>query len=564
MINKHPPKIFFLQLLCFIIILTISFSQVVDPTEKDSIIKSALQNGYNLSNPNDDFFLDICNHFTYSEKDVTLEYRQKYFYFPNNSVSLTNFQNPKRNNTLSCFTSYLDIKYVLINIAILIEFPLFIYQLTVLLVAIYINPENIFLIEPENQVKKNIKVKKNKNAKEFVEETNNNDNNNENNNEATFTALPINELNDTEKDIKKKDSGKYLKSNPKLISESNDEEDLEKHIKKEIVESKEKFDKQKEEINDYITFGLNQENNQNFMKAQEEMNKIQIKKQSKEEKLKDSEKVFNAINEERTEEDNNSDIIRRESNDIKLKQSENIIYSREEYFYLEVIPERALDRRSLFEIYLDLLNQCQFIFKFFCISFNIYEDRKLQVLYYTFKINLHIFFNIILTTNYVINKIFDNNNRFKDDISRSLFSCILTYFFGIFIYDLTNIKRTLIKRRKKIRTINFRGYNKRIFKEFKDSGKALCLDFFINKLKILLFLLILFSLFIMIYSFGFCIIYRYTQLNVLKCVIYSCIISQSAPFVLCWIPSFLRRMFIKKKKEYLLTITQLIESLFIP
>ena len=164
----------------------------------------------------------------------------------------------------------------------------------------------------------------------------------------------------------------------------------------------------------------------------------------------------------------------------------------------------------------------------------------------------------------VINKIFDNNNRFKDDISRSLFSSILTYFFGIFIYDLTNIKRTLIKRRKKIRTRNFRGYNKRIFKEFKDSGKALCLDFFINKLKILLFLLILFSLFIMIYSFGFCIIYRYTQLNVLKCVIYSCIISQSAPFVLCWIPSFLRRMFIKKKKEYLLTITQLIESLFIP
>jgi len=164
-------------------------------------------------------------------------------------------------------------------------------------------------------------VKKNKNAKEFVEETNNNDNNNnENNNEATFTALPINELNDTEKNLKKKDNGEYLKANPKLISESNDEEDLEKHIKKEIVESKEKFDKQKEEINDYITFGLNQENNQNFMKAQEEMNKIQIKKQSKEEKLKDSEKVFNAINEERTEEDNNSDIIRRESNDIKLKQ----------------------------------------------------------------------------------------------------------------------------------------------------------------------------------------------------------------------------------------------------
>ena len=553
MINKNFPKIFSLQFLYFLIILTSSFSQDIESSEKESIIKSALQNGYNLSNSNDDFFLDLCIHFTYSEKDVTLEYRQKYFYFPNNSDSLTNFTNPKRNNTLSCFSSYLDIKYVLINIAILIQFPLFIYQLTALLVALYINPENIFLKEPEKQVKKNLKGNKYKNATQFVEENKNN----ENNNESNTAALPKDELGDTEKNLQKKDSGEYLETNAKIISELDDKE------------SKEDADKKNEEIinenKDYITFGLDIINNKNFNKAQEEMNKIPIKHQSEEEKFKDAQKIFEAINEERTDGDNNTNganIIRRESNEIKFKESENIVYSREEFFYLEFAPERALDKRSLFEIYLDLLNQCQIFFKFFCISYNIYEDRKLQVLYYTFKINLHIFLNTILTTNNVINKIFDNKNRFKDDISRSLFSCILTYFFGIFIYDLTNIKRTLIKRRKKI--INFRSYNKRIFKEFKDSGKALCLDFFINKLKILLFLLILFSSFMMIYSFGFCIIYKYTQLNILKCVIYSCIISQSSPFVLCWIPSFLRRMFIKKKKEYLLTITQLVESLFIP
>ena len=560
MINKHPPKIFFLQLLCFIIILTISFSQVVDPTEKDSIIKSALQNGYNLSNPNDDFFLDICNHFTYSEKDVTLEYRQKYFYFPNNSVSLTNFQNPKRNNTLSCFTSYLDIKYVLINIAILIEFPLFIYQLTALLVAIYINPENIFFNEPEKQVQMNLKRKKHKNASELVEEKKNN----ENNNEVTLAPLTKDELGDTEKDLQKKHSFEYSETNVKFVAKITDEEDLEKQNKNEIIENKEELVKKNEEIinenKDYITFGLDPMNNENFNKAQEEMNKIPKKQQSKEEILKETDKVFKAINYKNP---NRTNIIKRESNKNELKKSEDdIIYSREEFFYLVFPPEKEHDKRSLFEIYLDLLNQCQIFFKFFCISYNIYEDRKLQVLYYTFKINLHIFLNTILTTNNVINKIFDNKNRFKDDISRSLFSCILTYFFGIFIYDLTNIKRTLIKRRKKI--INFRSYNKRIFKEFKESGKALCLDFFINKLKILLFLLILFSSFMMIYSFGFCIIYKYTQLNILKCVIYSCIISQSSPFVLCWIPSFLRRMFIKKKKEYLLTITQLVESLFIP
>ena len=35
------------------------------------------------------------------------------------------------------------------------------------------------------------------------------------------------------------------------------------------------------------------------------------------------------------------------------------------------------------------------------------------------------------------------------------------------------------------------------------SSKMMCLDYFINKLKILLVLLIIFSLLIMIYSFGF-------------------------------------------------------------
>ena len=560
MINKQPLKIIFFRLLFFIIILTISLSQNVELNERDSIIKSELKNGYNLTNPNDDFFLDICNHFTYYKKDVTLEYRQKYFYFPKNNNSLSNFPNTKKNNTLSCFTSYLDIKYVLINITIFIQFPLFIYQLTALLVAIYINPENIFFNEPEKQVQMNLKRKKHKNASELVEEKKNN----ENNNEVTLAPLTKDELGDTEKDLQKKHSFEYSETNVKFVAKITDEEDLGKQNKNEIIENKEELIKKNEEIinanKDYITFGLDPMNNENFNKAQEEMNKIPKKQQSKEEILKETDKVFKAINYKNP---NRTNIIKRESNKNELKKSEDdIIYSREEFFYLVFPPEKEHDKRSLFEIYLDLLNQCQIFFKFFCISYNIYEDRKLQVLYYTFKINLHIFLNIILTTNNVINKIFDNKNRFKDDISRSLFSCILTYFIGLFIYDLTNIKRTLIKRRKEFMSLKI--FNKSLLKRMSKSSKILCLDYFINKLKILLVLLIIFSLFIMIYSFGFCLIYKYTQLNVLKCVIYSCIISQSSPFVFCWIPSFLRRMFIKKKKEYLLTITQLVESLFIP
>ena len=149
---------------------------------------------------------------------MTLEYRQKYFYFPNNSDSLTNFTNPKRNNTLSCFGSYLDIKYVLINITILIQFPLFIYQLTALLVALYINPENIFLNEPEKQVKKNLKGNKFKNGSEFVEEKKEH----ENNDESNAAELEKDELGDNENNLQKKDRGEYLETNAIIINELND------------------------------------------------------------------------------------------------------------------------------------------------------------------------------------------------------------------------------------------------------------------------------------------------------------------------------------------------------
>ena len=175
---------------------------------------------------------------------------------------------------------------------------------------------------------------------------------------------------------------------------------------------------------------------------------------------------------------------------------------------------------------------------------------------------MYFLFNIILTTNNVINKIFDNKNSFKDDIYRSLLSCILTYFIGLFIYNLTNIKRTLIKMRKDIK--NLKIFNDFLLKRIKRLTKNSSLAHFINKLKILLIILIFFSISSMIYSFGFCVVFHYTQINIIKCVIYSCIISQSSPFILCWIPSFLRKLFIKKKKEILFIITQLIESLFIP
>jgi hypothetical protein len=98
--------------------------------------------GYDITNPNDDFFNDICKTFSSENKtDVTLEYRRKYYYYPNNKKKIISdhkllketFPKPKRNNILLCFISYLNIDTIFDNISfsffavLLLIFQLFLF-----------------------------------------------------------------------------------------------------------------------------------------------------------------------------------------------------------------------------------------------------------------------------------------------------------------------------------------------------------------------------------------------------------------------------------------------------
>ena len=94
-------------------IITFELSQKVDFNSQNLIKVKAHKEGYDLTNPNDDFFLDICLPYSYRSKDVTLEYRQKYFFFPTNKEKITfQFSSPKRNDTYSCFSQYFNINYL--------------------------------------------------------------------------------------------------------------------------------------------------------------------------------------------------------------------------------------------------------------------------------------------------------------------------------------------------------------------------------------------------------------------------------------------------------------------
>ena len=63
------------------------------------LVIQARKFGYDLTNSNDDFFNSICELFSINKKDVTLDYRRKYFFYPKNNKTNIKFPNPTLNNT---------------------------------------------------------------------------------------------------------------------------------------------------------------------------------------------------------------------------------------------------------------------------------------------------------------------------------------------------------------------------------------------------------------------------------------------------------------------------------
>ena len=599
MINKNVTKIIPFKFLFFISLLTITYSETVKSIPKDIIKREALKHGYDLTNPDNQFFSDICIQFTYDDKDLTLEYKQKYFFFPKNSDTNIQFHPPKRNNTLSCFFDALKIKNIYYNISFIILFPLVFIQCTFLLLIIIMKPEVVFSNSSYRQLEiiqkgKNTPSRFKNHFSEFIGE---NDIYNETQqkffDEGSFETktnykIKINQVEQQKNNDKKEDENDHIEStdskknyidnlNKNNNTESNKEEvngnynTIEDTVKANLnidKESKNKFAEQIKNFkscyslgnldnytfgNDINQFKGNEENNNNKEQKNENENKESIQKRM--------EQFYNLVNQKKFVEIKNNNIIKNE-NSSQQNLKEEFQYSREEYFYFGYPLARIQDKRNIFQIYLDLLNQCQIIFKFFCIPFNIFEDRLLQIVYYIFKINLYFLLNIILTGNNVINKIFDNKNTFKDDIYRSFLSSCFTYLIGLFIYHLTNIKKTLIKRRYKL--LNLRLTNQIIVSEFSKMSYMFCMDYFLNKLQILLVILICFSFGMLYICISYCFVYNNTQIYILKLVIYSCIISQLSPFILCWIPSYLRKLSLNKKSIRLYLFAKFVESFYAP
>ena len=127
----------------------------------------------------------------------------------------------------------------------------------------------------------------------------------------------------------------------------------------------------------------------------------------------------------------------------------------------------------------------------------------------------------------------------------------------MFIYKISNIKKTLIARR--YRLLNIEQLEQRINYVFQKMTYKMAMDNLYTKLIIFIFVMV----FVFIYSFyvcyGFCSVYYYTQFYLLKGVFISIIISLISPFIFCWIPSYFRKKALSEKKEKLFKIAKGIE-----
>lgn len=582
----------------------ILFLSIKSFSQTEYLLLNAREFGVDLSNEKDLYFHDICiNLNKIIDKDVTLDYRRKYLFHNKYSYqSIINFERPLRNNSNDCFFINNSIDSFFSNISLV--FILISLIQILLIIMTFINKVSDSFDNTPYEKLKLINQKNRKNSRNINVEKNNNKINNGMNPYTEFTA-----------EEKKEDNNKYTDSTNVAMIETNltdsktpfNEEEVDKNknetqnqnsldeesekkpdskieltsLKIKKLDSKnqnnlDEIEMPKEKSTDNYTFGFNlgTKINMNNDTANVVNEPIKEEKENslekKEDKIKRIRQIYDEINPNKKKiiiKNGNNKIISNNNTNNEMEvfsapKQEKKIYVREEYFYFKYLLARMEDKRSVFQIYVDLLEQCQIVFKFYKNYFNIYEDRKIQILYYLTKIYLYSLFNCLLIKSSVINDIYDNKNNIILDLFRSFKATIITYFLCFFLYKLTNIKRTLIKRRYKL--INLKIQNKFLNAEIIELTKKLCYKFLRHKILSLFSLVLLIITYSYYISFSFCKVYKNTQILLLKSIIFCIIYSQIIPFIVCWIPAYTRKKSLDLKSAKLYDLTKFIEIFFVP
>ena len=569
-------------------------------SQSEYLLINAREYKINLSDENDPFFHDICvNLNKLVDKDITLDYRRKYYFYKKYANKQINFQRPLRNNSNDCFMINNSFEATFSNLGMIIVGIVSVQIILIFMILIkkfsgsFNNTPNekLLQINKKNKKTKNIKNENNNNTIKINNGTNSyskftaevkkeeNDNNYDNTDMAMVDTKIMDSTNPMNK-IEENNNNENGKQNS--VEEENEEKidsKLEMNSIKEIKKSDRKdqnnldeIDIPKEKSQENYTFGFNfgtkiiiGNNNMNNINSKQKEEK-ENSKENKEDKIKRIRQIYNEINPSKKKEENVNKNITNNSINNELAvfappQQIKKLYVREEYFYFKYLLARIEDKRSVFQIYMDLLEYNQIIFKLYPNSFNIYEDKKIQILYYLTKIEIYFLINCLLIKSSDINDIYDNKSTILSKFIKSLKSTIITYFISLFLYKLTNIKKVLIKRRYKL--INLKVSNSIIKEEITKLTRTICEKFLYNKFIVFIIFIALFVSYSFYITFSFCKTYPNSQLILLECVAFNILLSQLSPFIACWIPAFLRRKAIDLKEVTLYDLVKFIEFFFV-
>lgn len=654
-------KNIFFKLYIYFILLIISVKTDNTLDKSNNTLFEDLQ-AYNMSDPNDKFFNDICTPYSsINGTDVSLEYRRSYYYYPNGIRQIITdknilnkiFPEPRRNSIFLCFDDIFIVDSLFLIVIVYLLFPIFFILSVILAIIVCGNykyasektREEYFIYMKRREMKKNI-LKKREIIKNYIKNIASTNSMNNNNNNTNISNNNINEItkdpftsfkeeenpNDSfddknQEDILEKENKKHIDdtliNQTKEIKKENEKEeenisrdgneqdeggegDGEEENKSnndelnttgdfqqtfESMIPDEKKDKDKEELiqstlikrnmnpDEAITFGGLKVNyisniNDNNNNQVESLEKIKETDSQKEEK---TEYLYNKINNKtqikKNKVDNNNKIKNSNNNNINNKTTQTQTQTQSQLLDDKLTNEELLysgysvsiisDKRSFFQIYYDILCHCQIIF-YFMPNYYIYEDKKLTMIYYSFKFILYFIINMFFFDSIsVINKIYDDKFFFSDYFIICVSSTVIVNIIGQFLFFLTNSKRTYIRYVNKLNNSLFKK-KKRILKYvLKDTIDLINNTLFVKV--VVLFMLNIVLFFLTIYFFVcFCIAYYNTQFYIIKCVLINIIISQTCPFFLVIIPAKIRKKALVKKNEKLFEISKMIDSYFLP
>ena len=566
----------------------------------ENIIKKSEKQGYNISNPQDIFFSDICQYYTTENKtDVTLEYRRKYFYYPNEKQKIIEnnyllnktFSEPKRESIFLCFKQYFNLFIICNNVFIFCMIPIFIFQNFIFIFFLFgkykdaseNNSEAFFNYIEKKRIKKRKLIEKNISLRKYQENYNNNEDN-----KNTFSSLKEeygnNIINNNDIKIKeenKNNENKIINYHKSFISQTLENQNKEEtETKDDILNTtgdfqhsiNEKDNKEEENENNDInnqnkkilnldeiyTFGGLKLNDIKIRgKENEESNEEKKINETESKKAEKVQYVYNKINNKNNFKEYN--II---NNNNSSKTDEIIQLTNEELFYSGFSVAILKDKRTFKEIYFDILKHCQIII-YFMPNFFIYEDYRLTIIYYIIKLYLYLFINIIFyNNNNVINSIFDNEFLFLNFFFICLLTTIIVNILSQFLFILTNSKRMYIKYINKMKMSLFS--KKRIFKYVTKDIIDLINNILFYKIFILFCLNIIIFILTFFFSLCFFVSYQNTKFLVIKSLIICILISQISPFFLALIPAKIRKKAIEYKDNKLFQIGKLINSYFLP